>query len=182
MFGITLFAPPPKCSPAPLSSLHTRPGSLLFALGVITSSEVGAAMCRVDKNRSLSEVFKQHSLWKGAGGGALSTPPSFNRHSPRSLQEKRGVGRLMPTFTVSIHTWRPWTRFHKLQLSVLTCQLQLRHRKQINCCRKPSCSLKSTKYDMALLSFHFPFSTCVLSFTRFWSFLPQYLVYHFRCA
>lgn len=62
MFGITLFAPPPKRSPAPLSSLHTRHRLLLFALGVITSSEVGAVMCQVDKNHSLSEVFKQHSL------------------------------------------------------------------------------------------------------------------------
>lgn len=78
---------------------------------------------------------KRHSLWKGAGGGALSTPPSCNRHPPRSLQEKRGVGRLMPTFMVSIHTWRPWTRLHKLQLSVLTCQLQWPHCTQINCCR-----------------------------------------------
>lgn len=155
MFGITLFAPPPKCSPAPLSSFHTRPRSLLFALGAITSSEVGVAMCQVDKNHSLSEVFKQHSLWNGAGGGALSTPPSYNRHSLRSLPEKRGVGRLIPTFMVSIRTWRPWTCFHKLLLSVLTCQLQLRHCKQINCCRKPSCSLNSTKYYMALFSFSY---------------------------
>lgn len=155
MFGITLFAPPPKCSPAPLSSLHTRARSLLFALGVITSSEVGAAMCQVDKNHSSSEVFKQHSLWKGAGGGALSTPPSYNRYSLRSLPEKQGVGRLLPTLMVSIHTWRPWMCFHKLQLSVLTCQLQLWHGKQINRCRKPSSSLNSTKYYMALLSFSY---------------------------